>query len=113
LSLAPVGSKRLLAVVRRKWSLGEQVGPRLIVNGDQPLQQAVARRETRSAVEVVVGGVIVVLADHASVAPPILGNFSIVSATPPLEPQPRRVHAEAPSDDWARLPPLPHRDPLI
>jgi hypothetical protein len=55
----------------------------------------VARRETRSAVEVIVGGVIVVLADHASVAPPILGNFSVVSETSPLEPQPRRVHAEA------------------
>src|SRR5262249_57570099 len=107
LSLAPVGSKRLLAVVRRKWSLGEQVGPRLIVNGDQPLQQAVARRETRSAVEVIVGGVIVVLADHASVAPPILGNFFVVSETSPLEPQPRRVHAEAPSGDGAPLPPVP------
>src|SRR5262245_21331980 len=113
LSLAPVGSKRLLAVVRRKWNLGEQVEPRLIVNGDQPLQQAVARRETRSAVQVIVGGVIVFLADHASVAPPIPGNFSVVSETSPLEPQPCRVHAEAPSDDAARLAPVPQGDELI
>src|SRR5215467_15043757 len=67
----------------------------------------------RAAVEVIVGGVIVVLADHASVAPPILGNFSVVSETSPLEPQPRRVHADAPSDDGARLAPVPQGDELI
>src|SRR5262249_57042338 len=55
----------------------EQVEPRLAVDGDQPLQQAVARLDGRPAVGAVAG---LVHAPLARLAPPVRGAFGLPRA---------------------------------
>src|SRR5262245_37334038 len=78
----------------------EQVEPRLAVDGDQPLQQAVARLDGRPAVGAVAG---LVHAPLAGVAPPVRGEPVLLPEAAPLERQPRLAHAEAAGDGGARL----------
>src|SRR5262249_19066068 len=87
----------------------EQVEPRLAVNGDQPLQQAVARLDGRPGGRALAGLVPPAL---VGIAAPGRGEPVLLPEPAPLKSQPRLSHAEAAGDGGTRLGVVPQGDEL-
>src|SRR5215831_841285 len=92
-----------------KFQFTSSIWAALRVDGEQPLQQAVARLDGRPAVGAVAG---LVHAPLAGVAPPVRGEPVLLPEAAPLERQPRLAHAEAAGDGGARLGVVPQGDEL-
>ncbi len=109
-SLWSVLTTRQHAMLMAKMATNSACGHVRTVDGDQPLQQAIARLEVRPAVAAVrLDG----RAAQAGVAPSVLGELPVLLEAPPLERQPFLVHAEAPGDGGTRLPLVPQGDELL
>src|SRR5215813_2554052 len=93
-----------------KFQFTSSIWAALRVDGEQPLQQAVARLDGRPAVGAVAG---LVHAPLAGVAPPVRGESVLLPEAAPLERQPRLAHAEAPGDGGARLRVVPQGGDLL